>query len=107
MASTSAQFIIDERPQECAIPVTTMMVAQNQGQPVDKLTPFETETCNKITEQLDRVCAKAKRWFHAEYFYSFIDKPYFMQNELIDPLESLGLPLEYNRKEWQLIRSAF
>jgi hypothetical protein len=49
---------------------------------------------------MERVCVKAKRWFHAEYFYSFIDKPYFLQNELIDPMESLGMPLEYNQKEW-------
>jgi hypothetical protein len=56
---------------------------------------------------MERVCAKAKRWFHAEYFYSFIDKPYFLQNELIDPMESLGMPLEYNQKEWKLLRGVF
>jgi len=27
-----------------------------------------------------------------------------MQNELVDPLEALGMPIEYNYKEWQLIR---
>ncbi len=53
---------------------------------------------------MEKVCRKAKRWFNAEYFYSYTDKPFFMQNELVDPLEALGMPIEYNHKEWQLIR---
>jgi len=54
---------------------------------------------------MDRLSRKVKRWFYAEYFYSYIDKPYFMQNELVDPLEALDMPYEYNQKEWQLLRS--
>jgi hypothetical protein len=53
------------------------------------------------------VCKKSKRWFASEYFYSQIDRPYFLQNELVDPLETLDMPLEFNRQEWQLLRSCF
>jgi hypothetical protein len=66
----------------------------------DRLPPHESETAQKIQGLMETVCKKAKRWFNAEYFYSYIDKPFFMQNELVDPLEALGMPIEYNHKEW-------
>lgn len=62
--------------------------------------PHESETAQQIQGLMEKVCKKAKRWFNAEYFYSYIDKLFFMQNELVDPLEALGMPIEYNHKEW-------
>lgn len=108
MATSAAQMLVDERQTDCANmhQVTCMMQAQTQG-PLDRLSSQDAEKASRIGQQMERICAKSKRWFHAEYFYSFIDRPYFLQNELVDPLESLDLPLEYNRKEWQLIRTVF
>lgn len=43
-----------------------------------------------------------------EYFYSHIDKPYFMCNEFKDMLRQVGLDNigKVTRKEWNLIRKA-
>lgn len=62
----------------------------------DRLSLNESETAFKIQSLMDSLSRKVKRWFYAEYFYSYIDKPYFMQNELVDPLEALEMPYEYN-----------
>lgn len=47
------------------------------------------------------------RWFKCEYFYSFIDKPFFQENELVETLYEAGMPLELNRREWSVIRQSF
>ena len=47
------------------------------------------------------------RWFKCEYFYSFIDKPFFQENELVETLHEAGMPLELNKREWSIIRQSF
>lgn len=46
----------------------------------DRLPPHELETAYKIQTLMDRVSWKSKFWFNAEYFYSYVDKPFFLQN---------------------------
>lgn len=84
--------------------VTAILQQLAHGNPYDRLSAQENEVASKIQNQMDKVGKKSKRWFNAEYFYSFIDKPYFMQNDLVDPLEALDMPYEYNKAEWTLIK---
>ena len=51
--------------------------------------------------------APSMRWFRSEYFYSFIDKPFFQENELVETTSEAGLPVELNKKEWSIVRQSF
>jgi len=84
--------------------VTAILQQLSQANQYDKLSTQDNELTSKIHNQMDKVCRKSKRWFNAEYFYSYIDKPYFIQNDLVDPLDALDMPVEFNKAEWTLIK---
>jgi hypothetical protein len=48
------------------------------------------------------------RFLKCEFFYSWIDRPYFSKNTLCDVTEALGLgPYpEMTKEEWSIIRSS-
>jgi len=56
---------------------------------------------------MDLISSASKRWFRCEYFYSFIDKPWFLENELVETLSDAGLPVELNQREWSIVRQSY
>ena len=42
----------------------------------------------------------------SEYFYSFVDKPFFQENELIETLDVAGLPKLLQKSEWALVKQS-
>ncbi|BDA45560.1 probable protein lin-9 homolog at C-terminar half [Coccomyxa sp. Obi] len=52
--------------------------------------------------------ARTRRWAAAEFFYSGLDRPWFMQNELLDFLQHVGIPVstKLTRTEWAALRAA-
>ena len=42
----------------------------------------------------------------SEYFYSFVDKPFFQENELIETLDVAGLPKLLQKTEWALVKQS-
>ena len=42
----------------------------------------------------------------SEYFYSFVDKPYFQENELIETLDVAGIPKLLQKGEWALVKQS-
>ena len=65
---------------------------------------LESEHPEKVLKILKLVSPITMKWFKAEYFYSFIDKPFFQENELVETLHEAGLPIELNRREWAIVR---
>jgi hypothetical protein len=58
-------------------------------------------------QQITNVSFKVKRWVRCEYFYSWIDKSYFEENELSTCLKQLGIAHNsFRRVEWILIRQS-
>lgn len=47
------------------------------------------------------------RWFKSEYFYSFVDKVFYTENELVDTVQESGMPFQLNKREWSLVRQSF
>ena len=68
---------------------------------------MQGENPEKVLKVLDLVSEMSYRWFKNEYFYSFIDKPYFQENELVETMHESGLPIELNRREWAIVRKSF
>ncbi|CAL5228881.1 g12095 [Coccomyxa viridis] len=52
--------------------------------------------------------ARTRRWAAAEFFYSAVDRPWFMQNELKGFLEHVGVPqgTKLTATEWGLLRAS-
>ena len=46
------------------------------------------------------------QWFKCEYFYSFADRLFFLNNELSLALEGAELPGSYTSREWAILRRA-
>jgi len=46
------------------------------------------------------------RWFKSEYFYSWIDRPYFQSKEFSKLLDAMGLGLNPKMTclEWSIVR---
>jgi hypothetical protein len=48
------------------------------------------------------------RWLKCEYFYSWIDRPYFLSHDFKQVLASLELQnTKLTSQEWSLVRKAF
>ena len=86
--SSISQIINDERPQ-----------AQMQDSEV-------SQNSVGLQKILGSISKKSHRWFMSEYFYSFVDKPFFQENELIETLDVAGLPKVLQRSEWALVRQS-
>ncbi|KAK9904239.1 hypothetical protein WJX75_007439 [Coccomyxa subellipsoidea] len=52
--------------------------------------------------------ARTRRWAAAEFFYSGLDRAWFIQNELLDFLRHVGIPpgTKLKRTEWAALRAA-
>ena len=68
---------------------------------------LESENPKKVLKIQKLLSDLTIRWFTAEYFYSYIDKPWFQENELVETLDEAGLPIELNKREWAIIRKSF
>jgi hypothetical protein len=52
-----------------------------------------------------RFSKNVNRWYKAEYFYSWIDKPYYQINDFKNLLEAMDLGgARLNTKEWSIVR---
>ena len=89
--SSITQIINDERP---------------QAQVQDALASDKTASPTKLTSIISQISKKSYRWFLSEYFYSFVDKPFFQENELVETLEAAGLPKLLLQREWALVRQS-
>ena len=74
--------------------------------PLDDPCVLLSENPEKVLQIKNLVKPHSLRWFKCEYFYSFIDRPFFKENELIETLEEAGMPLELNRREWAVVRQS-
>ena len=75
--------------------------------PIDHSQAYQSENPEKVLQIKDLVSQKSLRWFKCEYFYSFIDKPFFKENELVETLHDAGMPIDLNKREWSMIRQQF
>lgn len=87
--SSISQIIQDESPQ--ALVDVTADKNQSQG---------------NNSNILSSISKKSYRWFMSEYFYSFVDKPYFQENELIETLDVAGIPKLLQKGEWALVKQS-
>lgn len=68
---------------------------------------WQNEDPEKVLQIKDLVSPNSYRWFKCEYFYSYADKIFFQENELVDTLHESGMPFELNKREWSLVRQSF
>lgn len=73
--------------------------------PLDETRPAATPAEEKLRHCLG---ARMRRWCIFEFFYSAIDRPWFMDNTLGDVAAHVGLPagVVLTRKQWNALRSS-
>ena len=57
-----------------------------------------------MSKVFSSISKRSYRWFLSEYFYSFVDKSFFQENELGEMLEAADLPKLLLYREWALVR---
>lgn len=67
----------------------------------------ESEDPEKVLQIKNLVSALSIRWFKSEYFYSFVDKVFYTENELVDTVQESGMPFQLNKREWSIVRQSF
>jgi hypothetical protein len=73
----------------------------NQGPGFDDQAQVDKQKFNP-----KKVSPLSYSWFKAEYFYSFADRLFFLDNEMNQALERAEMPGNYTAQEWALVRQA-